>query len=130
MLLPRLEFLFNCYIQNKYTFQEGEELMALLLMNENQCVAEQLIGNMIENTESEFHMNDQAADSILQKILHQDNSIVIAITKKKSVFLYWKNVAAVAILFLAGAAFLKLDKKNDNKSTDSLVAQRTSPILI
>ena len=129
MLLPRLDCLFNCYIQNNYTIQEGEELMKLLLQSRNQCVTEVLIDDMMENTGSEFHMNDQAADSMLQNIIHQDKAIVIPFTKKKSVFLYWKNVAAVAVLFIAGAAFLRFDRKNDNKPTDSILAQRSSPVL-
>ena len=89
----RLEYLFNCYIQNNYTVQEEEELMILLAKTENQIAVQKLIDHVIENTGSEMQMNDQVAASILQNILQKDKGLVVPIKSRKSVFSFWMRVA-------------------------------------
>src|SRR5674476_628471 len=125
----RLEYLFNCYVQNTYTVKEEEELMVLLAKTENQIAVQKLIDHVIENTGSEMQMNDQVAASILQNIMQKGKGLVIPIKNRKTVFSIWKNVAAVAILFLAGAAYWIFDKKVDTKDKVGMVAQMHSHIL-
>ena len=68
----RLEYLFNCYVNNHFTRQEEEEeLMILLAQPGNQLVVQKLIDILIENTGSEMQMTDEATAEMLQKILRE-----------------------------------------------------------
>jgi uncharacterized protein YrzB (UPF0473 family) len=68
----RLEYLFNCYVDNHFTRQEEEELMALLAQPGNELAVHKLIDILIENTGSEMEMTDDATTDLLKKILQKD----------------------------------------------------------
>jgi uncharacterized protein YrzB (UPF0473 family) len=68
----RLEYLFNCYVDNHFTRQEEEELMTLLAQPGNELAVQKLIDILIENTGSEMQMTDEATTDMLQKILRED----------------------------------------------------------
>jgi len=126
----RLEYLFNCYIQNNYTVQEEEELMILLAKTENQIAVQKLIDHVIENTGSEMQMNDQVAASILQNILQKDKGLVVPIKSRKSVFSFWMRVAAAVILFVGGASVYRiLNKKDDMKAKTVAVNEKLPTIM-
>lgn len=117
----RLEYLFNCYVQNTYTVQEEEELMILLTKTENQIVVQKLIDRVIENTGPEMQMTEQVAASILHNILEKDKEVNIPMINRNTVLSFWMRVAATLILFAAGASvYWILYKKND--STAKMVA--------
>ncbi len=67
----RLEYLFNCYVDNHFTTQEEEELMALLAQPGNESAVQKLIDILIENTGSEMQMTDEATTEMLRKILRE-----------------------------------------------------------
>jgi len=126
----RLEYLFNCYLQNNYNVQEEEELMALLAHSENQAALQKLIDHVIENTGSEMQMTSQVAASILKNIIQKDKGHVIPIKNRKTVFSFWIRVAAAAILFLAGAsAYWMLNKKDDTNGKVVATNKKHTPIV-
>ena len=67
----RLEYLFNCYVDNHFTRQEEEELMSLLAQPGNELAVQKLIDILIENTGSEMQMTDEATTEMLRKILRE-----------------------------------------------------------
>ena len=73
----RLEYLFKCYINNKYSGPEEEELMVLLSNPENEEQVQILMDRFMENTRHEIQMSDQAAVSILNNILKKGKRFVI-----------------------------------------------------
>lgn len=66
----RLEYLFNCYVDNDFTGQQEEELMTLLAQPRNRIAVQKLIDIMIQKTGPEMQMMDKATTDMLQKILH------------------------------------------------------------
>ncbi len=114
----RLEYLFNCYVNNSAGVQEDEELMELIAQPENKIVVQKLIDRFIEDTGSEISMSDQAANAILQNILQvgQENKRPVVPINKRSVnFKIWIRVAAVIILFIGAASAYWVLNKNDGK---------------
>ncbi|KAA9038661.1 DUF4974 domain-containing protein [Ginsengibacter hankyongi] len=111
----RLEYLFNCYVENNYNQQEEIEFMELLAQPENQEPVKKLIDKLIRKTGSEIQMPGMNAASILQNILHKDKAVVVSLKSRKSASSFWMRVAAAAvILFLAGASVYQLlNKKNE-----------------
>lgn len=129
MSTERLEYLFNCFLNNNYSEQEEEEMMTLLAQPGNQETVQKLIDGVIKNTGSEIRMTDQVAASILQNILQKDKGKVLLIKNKKPVFATWTRVAAAVILFLAGASYWIFDKKGDPKVKVGKVTEIQSRIL-
>jgi len=119
----RLEYLFDCYIHQNCSSQEEQELMELLAQSENKSQVQKLLDKVIEDTESEARMPEEVAASILQNILQTDKVPVVAIERKKTVFMSWLRVAAAAtvILFISGAAYWVIKNQNNTRSTASVV---------
>jgi hypothetical protein len=109
----RLEYLFDCYINNRCSTGEEKELMALVTESKNQATVQRLIDNLVENTTADVQMPDDVAASILQNIL-KAKAVVIPIQQSKSIVAWWWRAAAVVILFLAGITYWIL---NDNYHT-------------
>lgn len=129
MTATRLEYLFDCYLKDNCTVQEEKELMLLLAEPENQGAFQLLIDHVIESTGSEIPMSDQVSGTIIQNVIHKGSTIVVPIKKRKTSIVFWMNVAAVTILFLAGAAFWVFDKNNNSTHKVSLAGQIISPVL-
>ena len=119
----RLEYLFDCYIHQNCSSQEEQELMELLAQSENKSQVQKLLDKVIEDTESEARMPEEVAASILQNILQTDKVPVVAIERKKTVFMSWVRVAAAAtvILFISGATYWVIRNQNNTRSTASVV---------
>lgn len=119
----RLEYLFDCYIHQNCSSQEEQELMELLAQSENKSQVQRLLDKVIEDTEPETRMPEEVAASILQNILKKDKARVVAIEKKKTVFMSWVRVAAAAtvILFISGAVYWVLSKQTTNRIAASAV---------
>jgi ferric-dicitrate binding protein FerR (iron transport regulator) len=127
----RLEYLFDCYLQQNCSKEEEKELMALVAQPANEEKIQLLISKVLESTGAEIKMPDKVAASILENILHRDESSVVPINKRKSVLLWMKVAAAAAmILFIAGAAYwiLKGNNKNSLKPNEIALSQKTSLI--
>ena len=78
MPVSRLQYLFNCYVQNKFTVpEEEEEFMELLTQPESQAEVQKLINHVMENTGSEMQMNEQVTASILNSILQKGERLII-----------------------------------------------------
>ena len=123
----RLEYLFDCYINNRCREGEEEELMALVAEPNNQANVQRLIDNLVENTMADLQMPDDAAASILQNILRA-KAVVIPIQQRKSIVAWWWRAAAVVILILAGITYWIL---NDNYHTKAKsVPQAQVPVHI
>ena len=129
MAESRLEYLFNCYVDNNFTAQEEEELMTLLAQPGNELAVQKLIDILIENTGSEMQMTDQATTEMLQKILQADKSNVHSIKTKKTFFGKWWRLVASLILFLAGGAYMVFDRKHDTKPKVVRFTEIQSPIV-
>lgn len=119
----RLEYLFDCYIHQNCSSQEEQELMELLAQSENKSQVQRLLDKVIEDTESETRMPEEAAASILQNILQTDKVPVVAIEKKKTLFMSAVRVAAAAtvILFISGATYWVIRNQNNTRSTAFVV---------
>jgi ferric-dicitrate binding protein FerR (iron transport regulator) len=127
----RLEYLFDCYLQQNCSKEEEKELMALVAQPANEEKIQLLISKVLESTRAEIKMPDKVAASILENILHRDESSVVPINKRKSVLLWMKVATAAAIiLFVVGAAYWILNSgdKNDLKSNVLTLSQKTSLI--
>jgi hypothetical protein len=99
--------------------------MELLAQSENKSQVQRLLDKVIEDTESETPMPEEVAGSILQNILQKDKIPVVAVERKKTVFLSWIRVAAAAIvvLFISGVAYFVLSQQNKEKITTSVDVQ-------
>lgn len=119
----RLEYLFNHYVQRNCSPQEEEELMELLAQSENEGEVQELLGKVIENTESGATMPDEAAASVLQNIFRNSETAVLPGKRKKTVFISWIRVAAAAavILFISTAAYWVLSRPSNRKSIASMI---------
>ena len=121
----RLEYLFNCYIENNCSAHEEEELMKLLALSENQVAVQKLIDELIEKTGSEIQMPNQVAASILQNILQKDKALVVPLKRRKPFFFFWVRAAAAVILLIAGASVYRiLNKKIDIQSKPVAVNEK------
>ncbi len=121
----RLEYLFNCYIENDCNAQEKEELMELLALSENHQAVKKLIDELIEKTGSEIQMPNQAAASILQNILQKDKAPVVPLKRRKPSLFFWMRAAAAVLLFIVGASVYHiLNKKIDTRSKPVVVNEK------
>ncbi len=132
MLPSRLEYLFNCYVQQNCSEKEEEELMNLLSASKNKAEVKKLFDKIIENTRVETSMPDDTAASILQNILQKDIAKVVPVENNKPVFRLWPRVAAaVAILFVCGSAYWFILNQNSRKAVSpvALSSAKASAIL-
>jgi transmembrane sensor len=132
MPASRLEYLFNCYVQQNCSDKEEEELMNLLSASKNKAEIKKLLDKLIENTGVEASMPDDTAASILQNILQKDSANVVSIENKKPVFKLWPRMAAaVAILFICGTLYWVLSNQNKGKMVShvALSSAKASTIL-
>lgn len=130
----RLEYLFKCYINNKYSGPEEEELMALLSNPENEEQVQILMDRFMENTRHEIQMSDQAAASILNNILKRGKGFVIQKKNSKTVYTFWLGLAASVLIILGGAYFISDKKehaiaKQDSSSSVGLKTEKSAKIL-
>jgi len=130
----RLEYLFKCYINNKYSGPEEEELMVLLSNPENEEQVQILMDRFMENTRHEIQMSDQAAASILNNILKRGKRFVIQKKNSKTVYTFWLGLAASVLIILAGAYFISDKKeyaiaKEDSSSSVGLTTEKSAKIL-
>lgn len=127
----RLEYLFDCYLQQNCSKEEEKELMALAAQPANEDQIQSLINKVIESTGADIKMPDKVAVSILQNILQKDRGLVLSVKNKKINFSRWVRMAAAAaiILFMAGTAYWLFDKKENNKAKLVAVEKKNSPIL-
>ena len=65
----RLEYLLDCYVKNKCSLPEEEELMAILADPENEALVRTVIDHLIEHPANEKELSDSSAVTILQRIL-------------------------------------------------------------
>ena len=130
----RLEYLFKCYINNKYSGPEEEELMVLLSNPENEEQVQILMDRFMENTRHEIQMSDQAAVSILNNILKKGKRFVIQKKNSKTVYTFWLGLAASVLVILGGAYFISDKKeyaiaKEDSSSSVGLTTEKSAKIL-
>ncbi|WP_301924052.1 FecR family protein [Ferruginibacter sp.] len=130
----RLEYLFKCYISNKYSGPEEEELMVLLSNPENEEQVQILMDRFMENTRHEIQMSDQAAASILNNILKRGKRCVIQKKNSKTVYTFWLGLAASVLIILGGAYFISDKKeyataKEDSSSSVGLTTKKSAKIL-
>ena len=130
----RLEYLFKCYINNKYSGPEEEELMVLLSNPENEEQVQILMDRFMENTRHEIQMSDQAAVSILNNILKRGKRFVIQKKNSKTVYTFWLGLAASVLVILGGAYFISDKKeyaiaKEDSSSSVGLTTEKSAKIL-
>jgi len=132
MQQSRLEYLFNCYVQQNCSEKEEEEFMNLLSASKNKAEVKKLLDKVIENSGVETSMPDETAASILQNILQKDRAKVVSIENNKPVFRLWPRVAAaVAILFVCGTAYWFISNQNSRKAVSpiALSSAKASSIL-
>ncbi len=91
MLASRLEYLFNCYVQQNCSEKEEEELMNFLSASENEGEVKKLLDKVMTNTGSEPFMPDETAASILQNIFQKDKAKVVPVENNRSVFTFWRR---------------------------------------
>ncbi len=128
MSVSRLEYLFECYINQKCSSQEEEELMLLLAEPENEATVKILIDQVVENTDSDLQMPDDVADSIFKNILEVEKGLAVPVKKEKVIFIHAMRIAAAAIiLLLAVATYWFTEKKL--YSEDTLVAKKPMQVL-
>ena len=129
MTSSRLEYLFDCFVAGRCSFEEETELMALLNSPENEVEVQSLIDKTIQDDGSEVEMPEQVATSILQKILEQGKGQVVPMKERTS--LSWMKVAATVILFLAGASYwyFNTNKQDIAKLNVATVSEKPAEIL-
>lgn len=128
MSVSRLEYLFECYINQKCSSQEEEELMQLLAEPENEATVKILIDQVVENTDSDLQMPDDVADSIFKSILEVEKGLAVPVKKEKVIFIHTMRIAAAAIiLLLAVATYWFTEKKVYSEGT--LVAKKPMQVL-
>jgi transmembrane sensor len=131
MPASRLEYLFNCYVQQNCSEKEEEELMNLLSVSKNESEIKKLLDKVIENTGVEASMPDDTAASILQNILQKDRSKVVPIENNKPVFRLWPRVAAaVAILFVCGTAYWFVSNQYKGKAVLPVARSTEASIIL
>ncbi len=132
MLSSRLEYLFNCYVQQNYSEKEEEELMNFLSASENEGEVKKLLDKVMTNTGSEPFMPDETAASILQNIFQKDKAKVVPVENNRSVFTFWRRMAAAAaIVFICGSAywFFSIPNKEKGASPVALSSAKPSAVL-
>jgi transmembrane sensor len=130
----RLEYLFKCYINNKCSGPEEEELIALLSNPENEEQVQILMDRFMENTRHEIQMSDQAAASILNNILKRGKGFVIQKKNSKTVYTFWLGLAASVLILLGGAYFISDKKehaiaKQDSSSSVGMTTEKFAEII-
>ena len=126
---PRLEYLFDRFVNDTYTKKEEEELMSLVNQPENQADLQILIDRLIERTASDVQMPEYAAASVLKNILQTDKGEIVALKSKRKSLVAWMRVAAAAaVIIFAGATFWILARE-DKKADLAYVTKKALPIL-
>ena len=127
----RLEYLFDCYVNEKCSLEEEKELMVLLAESENEQGMKKLLEKFIENMGSDIEMPKQVADSILQNILQKDKAKAISLKNGRRNFKLWLRVAAAAvvILFISGVSYRILTKENKDQITASIAPSEKTPAI-
>src|SRR6185312_9212002 len=107
MPVSRLEYLFECYLNQNCSENEEAELMSLLADPENKIQFQKLIDEVIEKTGAEAQMPDHVAASILKNIIDADVKNEITVKSKNVFTITWIKVAAAAcvILFISSFAY-------------------------
>lgn len=120
MTSSRLEYLFDCFVSGRCSFEEEKELMSLIDLPENETIVRFLIDKTIQE-ESGLEMPEDKAASILQNILDKGKDRVVPV--KRSLSIQWIKIAATVILFLGGACYWYFNtKKEDNNSRNVAMA--------
>lgn len=131
MTTSRIEYLFNCYLNNNCTPEEKDELMVMLCEPGHEATFRSLIQKVIVNTDAKMELPVQAADLILADILKSDKALIVHLKKRNSFFGPRMRVAAaVLLIIMAGAAYwLVQNKPHNNKNNETIVSQDPAPIL-
>jgi transmembrane sensor len=114
----RLEYLLDCYVKNKCSLPEEEELMAILADPENEALVQTVIDHLIEHPANEKELSDSSAVTILQRILKNDDGLVIPEKNSKTGYPFWIRIAASVLVLLVGAYFIFDKKQNANRKDD------------
>src|SRR6185312_10938857 len=127
MPVSRLEYLFECYLNQNCSENEEAELMSLLADPENKIQFQKLIDEVIEKTGAEAQMPDHVAASIFKNIINS-NVEIRSTVKNKNVFdMRWFKVAAAAciILFFSSFAYWLFHDPANNKRIASTIIPTT-----
>jgi ferric-dicitrate binding protein FerR (iron transport regulator) len=106
MSIPRLEYLFECYIQQICSEKEEVELMNLLATSENRTHFERLIDRVIEKTATEEQMPDDVTTAILKNILHANEEEVIPSQRSNIWSMRWFKISAAVLLVLFASSLI------------------------
>lgn len=127
----RLEYLFNCYVQQNCSEKEEEEFMNLVAASENEVEVKRLLYKILENNSRETAMPDEKATLILQNIFEKDRKNVIFSENNKPVLRLWKRMAAaVAILFICGTTYWSVSNQSKGKTISHVALSTTKESTI
>lgn len=134
MSVLRLEYLLDCYIKNKCSGQEEEELMAILADPESEVFVHDVIDRLMQHSAGEKQLSDSAAASILKTILKDGGDAAIPVKKNETVFSFWMRLAASVLILLVGAYFIFEKNEHtignaEDKKQVARLPEKPAPIL-
>ncbi|CAL1516814.1 hypothetical protein MMC2321_00538 [Chitinophaga sp. MM2321] len=122
MAVSRLEYLFNCYVHRSCTIEEEKAFMELLDRSENEAEIRTLVKEFVETADTEVHMDNHVAASILQNILQKDKSRLVPVKGGKAILRPWMQVAAAALLLIAGGILWSTLQKDKNEAGTNIAS--------
>jgi len=131
MSIIRLKYLFDCYVNNKCSNQEKDELMSLMSKPEYDEALQNLIDDCIDNPGFEIQLPAEATVKIITNIIAAKSDFVIPKRNNKRKFPMWRSVAA-SVLVLVGMGYLffgRSDNKEVTREKVAIAADKPSPIF-
>jgi hypothetical protein len=133
MSQSRLAYLFHRYVNKEHTPAEKAELFSLIESEDIDEELKTLLGKMIEGSEAEMHLREDAGDKILRAIvgdIHQPSVAEIPLSGK-SVIPAWLKIAAAAVVFIGLISyFFVRPGKNDGANDQPAVATAAAGSLL
>jgi hypothetical protein len=122
----RLEYLFNCFISKKSSFEEEKELMDLVDRSESEEQVKRIIDRFFENKSMEQQMPQNISGTILNKILQKEEAVIVPFENKRLYRMGWMKIASV-ILFVF-AAYIYVTYSDEAKVNRPQIAVTKKPL--
>ena len=128
MSQSRLAYLFHRYVNKEHTPAEKAELFSLIEKEDIDEELKTLLGKMIEGSEAEMQLSEDAGDKILKVIVGDvpQPSAEIPVSRK-TVILAWLSTAVASVIFIGLFAYFifrpgKSDKTGDQPTATTTIA--------
>jgi len=131
MSQSRLAYLFHRYVNKEHTPAEKAELFSLIKGEDIDEELKTLLGKMIEGSETEMHLREDAGNKILRAIVGDipQPSVAEIPASRNPVIPAWLSIAAAAVVFIGLFTYFILRPEKSERTGGQPAATIASSLL-